>query len=126
MRTMFNETLSKRENAVMGAVFRLSEGKERFLVAPYELLSHLPARMNFDEGKLQATLRSLEMDGYFELVESERKGERVLVFIMHDLGRAYQRSDAQRRRRVCYKIVVTLLCGVLSALVGLLVKSLLG
>ena len=123
---MFNETLSKRENAVMGAVFRLSEGKERFLVAPYELLSHLPARMNFDEGKLQATLRSLEMDGYFELVESERKGERVLVFIMHDLGRAYQRSDAQRRRRVCYKIAVTLLCGVLSALVGLLVKSLLG
>ena len=110
----------------MGAVFRLSEGKERFLVAPYELMSHLPARLNFDEGKLYATLRSLEMDGYFELVESERKGEKVLVFIMHDLGRAYQRNDRQRRRRACYKIAVTLLCGALSALVGLLVKSLLG
>ena len=110
----------------MGAVFQLSEGKERFLAAPYELLALLPPRQNFDEEKLCAALRSLEMDGYFELIESDRKGERVFVIIMHDAGRSYQRSDKQRRRRMYYKIAVTLLCGVLSALVGLLVKSLLG
>ena len=123
---MFNESLSKRENSVMGAVFQLSEGKERFLVAPYELLSVLPPRLNFDEGKLYAVLRSLEMDGYFELIESERKGERVFVIIMREAGRSFQRSDKQRRRRMYYKIAVTLLCGVLSALVGILVKSILG
>ena len=123
---MFNETLSKRENAVMGAVFQLSEGKERFLAAPYELLALLPPRLNFDEEKLSRILRSLELDGYFELIESDRKGERVFVIIMHDSGRSYQRSDRQRRRKMYYKIAVTLLCGALSALVGLLVKSLLG
>ena len=110
----------------MGAVFRLSEGKERFLVAPYELLSVLPPRQNFNEEKLDAALRSLELDGYFECIESERKGERVFVIIMHDKGRCYQRSDAQRRRKMYYKIAITLLCGALSALVGLLVKGLLG
>ena len=123
---MFNESLSKRENAVMGAVFRLSEGKERFLVAPYELLALLSPRLKFDEEKLYRALRSLELDGYFELIESERKGERVFVIIMHDAGRSFQRSDAARRRRVYYKIALTLLCGALSALVGILVKSLLG
>ena len=109
MITMFNESLSKNDNAVMGAVFRLSEGKERFLVAPYELLSLLPRRLKFDEEKLCRALRSLELDGYFELVESERKGEQVFVIIMHDAGRSYLRSDRQRRRRMYYKIAVTLL-----------------
>ena len=110
----------------MGAVFRLSEGKERFLVAPYELMSVLPPRMNFDEEKLDRILKSLELDGYFELIESDRKGERVFVVHMKEAGRSYRRSDAIRRRRVFYKIGLTLLCGVLSALVGVLVKSLLG
>ena len=110
----------------MGAVFRLSEGKERFLAAPYELLAMLSPRLKFDEEKLYRALRSLELDGYFELIESDRKGERVFVIIMHDSGRSFQRSDKQRRRRMYYKIAVTLLCGILSALVGILVKSLLG
>ena len=123
---MFNETLSKRENSVMGAVFQLSGGKERFLAAPYELLSLLPRRLNFDEEKLRSALRSLELDGYFELIESDRKGVRVFVIIMREAGLSFKRSDALRRRRMYYKIAVTLLCGALSALVGILVKSLLG
>lgn len=123
---MFNESLSKRENAVMGAVFRLSEGKERFLVSPCELLAVLPPRLSFDEDKLFCAMRSLELDGYFELIESERKGERVFVVHMREAGRSYLRNDAVRRRRMYYKIAVTVLCGILSALVGILVKSLLG
>lgn len=123
---MFNETLSKRENAVMSAVFQLSEGKERFLVSPYELMAVLPPRMNFDEDRLRRVLNSLELDGYFELIESDRKGERVFVVHMKEAGRSFRRSDAVRKRRIFYKIAVTLLCGILSALVGILVKSLLG
>lgn len=123
---MFNETLSKRENAVMSAVFQLSEGKERFLVAPYELLALLSPRLNFNDEKLSRTLRSLELDGYFELIESDRKGERVFVVHMKEAGRCFRRNDALRRRKIVYKIAVTLLCGALSALVGILVKSLLG
>lgn len=110
----------------MGAVFSLSEGKERFLVAPYELMALLPPRMNFDEEKLFCTMKSLELDGYFELIESDRKGERVFVVHMREAGLSFHRSDAVRRRRMYYKIAVTVLCGILSALVGLLVKSLLG
>ncbi len=123
---MFNESLSKRENVVMSAVFQLSEGKERFLVAPYELLALLPPRLNFNEEKLYRTLRSLELDGYFELIESDRKGESVFVVHMREAGRSFRRSDALRKRRIYYKIAVTVLCGMLSALVGILVKSLLG
>ena len=109
----------------MSAVFQLSEGKERFLVAPYELLALLPPRQNFNEEKLYRTLRSLELDGYFELIESDRKGERVFVVHMKEAGRCYRRNDSLLRRRLVFKLLVTLACGVLSALVGIVVKSLL-
>lgn len=110
----------------MSAVFSLSEGKERFLVSPYELLAALPPRLNFDEEKLYRVLKSLELDGYFELIESDRKGERVYVVHMRETGLSFRRSDAVRKRKMYYKIAVTVLCGVLSALVGILVKSLIG
>ena len=123
---MFNERLNKRENAVMGAVFRLSGGKERFLVSLYEIIAILPPRASYGEEQVESTLRALELDGYFELIESDRKGEPVFVGHMREAGRSFRRSDALRKRRIYYKIAVTLLCGALSALVGILVKSLLG
>ncbi len=122
---MFNEQLSKRENAVMGAVFRLSGGKERFLVSAYEILALLPARTSFDEERVESVLRALELDGYFELIESERKGERVFVVHMKEQGLASRRTGAVRKRRLAFKLLVTLVCGILSALVGILVKSIL-
>lgn len=122
---MLNERLNKRENAVMGAVFRLSGGKERFLVSLYEIIAVLPPRASYGEEQVERTLRALELDGYFELIESDRKGERVFVVHMKEAGLSYRRNDSLMRRRLVFKLLVTLACGVLSALVGIVVKSLL-
>ena len=72
----------------MNAVFLLSAGKERFLVAPCEILSVLPPKSGFDEEKLERLLRSLELDGYFEMIASDRKGEKVYVVHMREAGLA--------------------------------------
>ena len=122
---MLNERLNKRENAVMGAVFRLSGGKERFLVSLYEIIAILPPRASYGEEQVERTLRALELDGYFEPIESDRKGERVFVVHMKEAGLSYRRNDSLMRRRLVFKLLVTLACGVLSALVGIVVKSLL-
>ena len=122
---MLNERLNKRETAGMGAVFRLSGGKERFLVSLYEIIAILPPRASYGEEQVERTLRALELDGYFELIESDRKGERVFVVHMKEAGLSYRRNDSLMRRRLVFKLLVTLACGVLSALVGIVVKSLL-
>ena len=109
----------------MGAVFRLSGGKERFLVSLYEIIAILPPRASYGEEQVERTLRALELDGYFELIESDRKGERVFVVHMKEAGLSYRRNDSLMRRRLVFKLLVTLACGVLSALVGIVVKSLL-
>ncbi len=122
---MGNEKLSKRENEVMGAVYTLSGGKERFLVSPYEILSLLPPRADYGEEMLCRVLRALELDGYFVLIETERKGERMFVVHMKEAGLSFLRSGVRRRRTLLFRFGVALLCGVLSALAGILIKHIL-
>ena len=119
---MLSEKLNKRENEVMNAVFLLSAGKERFLVAPCEILSVLPPKSGFDEEKLERLLRSLELDGYFEMIASDRKGEKVYVVHMREAGLAYKRTDAQRRRAVCFKWGVAAIGDVITFLIGMILR----
>ena len=120
---MISDQLNRRENEVMGAMFALADGKERFLAAPDEIISMLPPKADYDEEKLERILHALELDGYFELISSERKGERVYVVHMKEAGRSYRRSDAKRKRSLMFRLAVTVLCGVLSFLVGVILKK---
>lgn len=110
----------------MNAVYKLSAGKERFLFSPCELMALLPAKGGYDETDLERLLRGLELDGYFELVESERKGEPVFVVHMREAGLSYRRQDAQRRRSVVFRWGVAAVGAVITFLVGILLKSIFG
>lgn len=123
---MISDRLDRKESEVMNAVFELSGGKERFLVSPSELFAVLPARKKYDEAALGRTLRSLALDGYFEFVESERKGEAVYVIHMREAGLSFRRQDYQRKRGVCFRWGVAAIGAVITFLVGLLLKWIFG
>ncbi len=122
---MRNAKLSRRENEVMAAVFTLSQGKERFLVAPYEIFDLLPARSRPDEEKLERVLRSLELDGFFDYILSDRKGEKMYCIHMREEGLAFRRQDLQRRRDLIARLLFAGATGLLSAAIGLLLKAIL-
>ena len=109
----------------MGAVFMLSQGKERFLVSPYEILALLPEKAKYDEEMLERILHSLELDGYFELVFSDRKGEKTYCIHMREAGLAFKRQDIQRKRDIVLRLLFAAVCGLLSATIGLLLKAIL-
>ena len=69
--------LSKKESEVMQAVFSLCSGEGRCLVAPADLLNQLPPKEKYTEEKLEKILRALELDDYFEIISSDRKGEKT-------------------------------------------------
>ncbi len=120
---MINERLNRREDEVMNAVFTLSGGKERFLVSPYELSAVLPARGHFDEIALEKTLNSLALDGYFDFVETDRKGEKTYVVHMREAGMSYRRRDHQLKRGLVFRIFFAAFGAVITFLVGLLLKA---
>lgn len=123
---MISDRLNRRENEVMNAVFELSGGKERFLCAPYELTALLPGKGKYDEALLGRTLRSLALDGYFDLVESERKGEPVFVIHMREAGLSFRRQNCQRRRGVAFRLGVAAVGAVVTFLVGILLRVVFG
>lgn len=121
---MISDKLNKNETHVMDAVLNLSDGKSNFLVSPYDLLANLPPKLKFDEEKLERTLKDLEMDGYFELTASDRKGEKVYVVTLRNEGLNYRRADKQRARGVYFKWGVAAVGAVIAALIGVLIKLL--
>lgn len=120
---MINDKLNKKEDEVMNAVFTLANGKERVLVSPYEIIALLPPKAQYDEEKLERILRALELDGYFELISSDRKGEKMYVIHLQAAGLAYKRSDYQRRRGIYFKIALAVGSAVITFVIGLILKA---
>ncbi len=119
---MISDRLSRRESEVMCAVYRLSEGKERFLVFPYEIAALLPSGRNYREEEIEDILRALEMDGYFEFVLSDRKGEKTYVVRMRTAGLSYRRADAQRKRGAWFRLAFTAVGAVVTFLIGVVLR----
>ncbi len=121
---MITETLSRRECDVMSAVFTLSGGKERFLCTPQEISALTHARC---EGEaLERILRTLELDGYFDLLPSSRKGERVFVVHMRGAGLSFRRDDHRRKRSIVFRLGLAAAGAVITFLVGILLRLVFG
>jgi len=114
--------LNRRENEVMNAVYAMCHERGVTLLAPTELLSALPVRRKYTEKQLDDILHALEMDDYFELLSSERKGEKMYVIALRSNGYAYKRCSLQQKRGVAMKMIWAIASAVVAFLVGLLLK----
>ena len=114
--------LSKRENEIMNAVYALCHEKGVCLVSPAELLALLPSRKSYTEENLEEFLRQLALDDYFELLFSERKGEKMYVLSLRTKGQAYKRCSMQQKRDVAVKMLLAVASAVVAFVVGLILK----
>ena len=114
--------LSKRENEIMNAVYALCHEKGVCLVSPAELLALLPLRKNYTEENLEELLRQLALDDYFELLFSERKGEKMYVLSLRTKGQAYKRCSIQQKRDVAVKMLLAVASAVVAFVVGLILR----
>ncbi len=114
--------LNKRESQVMRAVYSLCEEQGICLVSPSEILARLPKNQRCSEERLEKILYELQLDDYFELLSSERKGERMYVITLHAEGRAFKRYSLQMKRDLALKIGWAVTSAVIAFLVGLVMK----
>ena len=114
--------LNRQEGEVMNAVYALCHDKGLCLVSPAELLAMLPARKKYTEEQLERILSALALDDYFELLSSERKGEKTYVISLHTSGYAYKRCTQQRKRDLAMKFAWAIASAVIEFLVGWILK----
>lgn len=118
--------LSKNENEVMSAVYSLCDGTDGCLVSPVEILSVMPAKRKVSSEELEAILNTLQCNGYFDLIYSERKGERMYVINLKEKGLAWKRTSKQKQRDISYKIFLAFLGAFATFVFGLILKGLFG
>jgi hypothetical protein len=114
--------LTRKEFEIMGAVYSLCRDKGVCLISAAEILALLSPRRKYTEEDLENTLNELALDNYFELLSSERKGEKMYVISLHANGYAFKRGYVQRRRDAFLKIAWAALSAVIAFAVGLLLK----
>lgn len=114
--------LNRRENEVMRAVYLLCREKGICLISPTELLALLPAKKKYDETQLENILSALALDNYFELLSSERKGEKMYVISLRADGFAFERCSLQQRRSAALKLSWAVASAIIAFLVGVLLK----
>ncbi|HIR29825.1 MAG TPA: hypothetical protein IAC90_04155 [Candidatus Coproplasma stercorigallinarum] len=118
--------LSKRENMVMSAVYELCDGTDCCLISRADILSLMPKKAEFSSESLDDILFSLHVDGYFDLITSERKGERMYVVTLKESGYAFKRAQKQRRRDITFKIFLAFIGAAATFVFGLILRGIFG
>lgn len=115
--------LNKNENMVMAAVYSLCDGTEGCLVSPIDILSVLPAKHRLNCERLEEILTALQCDGYFDLIFSERKGEKMYVINLKESGFAYKRNARQKQRDITFRIFLAFIGAFATFIFGLILRG---
>lgn len=118
--------LTKLESEVMSAVYDLCDGTESCLVSHLDIMSVLPAKRRYSEDRLEEILLNLKNDGYFDLISSERKGEKMYVINLKESGFSFKRQKNQHKRDVGFKIFLALIGAVATFIFGIILKAMFG
>ena len=72
--------LNKKEKAVMKSIYYNSVDKNGVcLLRPIDVLNDISPKIEIKGNDLKKIIHDLELDDYYELVESKRKGDRKSV-----------------------------------------------
>lgn len=118
--------LNKNETEVMSAVYSLCDGTDGCLVSPLDILSVLPVKKKYTPEIIEGILNDLKCDGYFDLITSERKGEKMYVINLKENGLAFKRNEKQRQRDVAFRIGLAFIGALATFIFGLILKGIFG
>ena len=114
--------LSKTENRVMGVLYERCREKNALLISPDDLIKCVGDK-ELTLTKLDKIVVDLGADGYFELVYSERSGERVYCLALTEKGKGYLRKKKLFRRNLIFRVALTSGLALLSFVIGLVLKA---
>ena len=106
--------LSKKEKLMMNAVYSIAAPKGQCLATGVELLSLIPYKNDFREEDVEKTLEALKVEGYFEYDKASRKNETVYCIVLREKGLSYERDKQKSRRKLIFRLALTVICALLG------------
>ena len=112
--------LTRAENKVMTAILAACGDKTSLLVTPHDVLARV---QDLTASELDKIVENLHCDGYFDLIFSDRHGEKVYCITLTDKGKGYLRSVKELRRNVIFRLCLSAGLAVVSFVIGLILKA---
>ncbi len=112
--------LSRLENRVMGAIYGKCKNRNAVLIESNSLRTMTGEE---SEEKLDKVVNDLYVDGFFDLVYTERQGEKVYCITLTEKGKCYPREAKLVRRTLTFKLVVSVGFAIFSFILGLILKA---
>ncbi|MCQ2602592.1 MAG: hypothetical protein MJ193_01560 [Clostridia bacterium] len=122
MNLVKQNNLTKKEKNVLRVVYNATDKNSVCLLTPIEIFSALPLDLDYEEDDLDTILRDLEIDDYFDVTRSDKKGELVYCINMHQKGLSYARVERAFRSNIMFRLLLALATGTCSTIIGLLIK----
>lgn len=112
--------LTKKEKALMVVVYEEAmKNNGACLLSPTQVFEKLPLDLEFRAGELEPTLKVLELDDYFDVTTTDKKGELIYCVNLHQKGLAFAREEVSFKRSLRFRLLLALLCALITGAVGL-------
>lgn len=114
--------LTSAEKRVMDTIYVQCKDKHSTIISPTDI-TRLTDKYGVGLNRVEKTVKDLYMDGYFDMVYSDRRGETVYCITLTEKGKAYMRNAKVMKRNLIFKIGFSFALAVFSFLVGVVLKA---
>lgn len=115
--------LTRKEKAVMRVIYQEADKQNgACLLTPIDIFMRLPLDLNFEEDELDLILRNLEIDDYFDVTRSDKKGELVYCINMQKKGLQFARVERAFKSNLALKIILALAMSAVTPLISVGIK----
>ena len=114
--------LEKVKKKILTFLTKLCKDRQSVLISPTDLIKNL----NYNEisqEDLETKMVELSNEGYFDLVYSDRRGEKVYCITLLEKGKGYLRKERIERQNLVKRFFLTIAFAVLSFMVGAILKK---
>lgn len=119
--------LSRKERAVMRVIYQEAEKKNgSCLITPIEIFERLSLDLDIEDTELDTILHNLEIDDYFDLIRSDKKGELVYCINMQKKGLQFARVEKAFKSNLTFRISLAIIMAIVTTLIGVGIKLLIG
>ena len=94
------------------------------LVSSADIINNVYSRVDITEDVVEDILKNLVYDNYIEVINSDKKGEKVYCISLTEHGNGFARENSNTKRNTRMLIIRTVLLAVLSFAVGMILKVL--
>lgn len=109
--------LNKSEKFIMDVIYDKCGCDGSCLISLSQIKTALH-KTKISDNKIKSTIKSLELDDYYELIVCERDNEELYCINLHTKGYGFKREKEQFKRAILNRAILATVTAVITYLVG--------